>query len=172
MSRRLSGFFLICAINVVDLVDARAVAAAPVAPLRAVNAAEISVFVGPFVPNRDAVFVEIFDVGVAAQKPEQLVNDRLDVQLLGGEQRKSRTVRPQIEPRLRAEDRKRARAGAIVARLTFFQERAGEDRDIAAPEKVRVHDDFAKRISSAGLWRQPSPAALLKLQARRLPLQV
>ena len=81
-----------------------AVFAVPIAPLRAINAAEISFFVRPLIPNRDAVFVEIFDVRVAAQEPEQLVNDRLDVQLFCRQQRKSGAARPQIESRLRAED--------------------------------------------------------------------
>ena len=66
------------------------------------------------------MLVEIFYVRVAAQKPEQLIDDRFDVQLFCREQRKSRSARAQIEPRLRAEDRQRAGAGAIGPRLTFF----------------------------------------------------
>ena len=66
------------------------------------------------------MFVEIFDVGVAAQKPEQLVDDRFDVQLFGRQQWKSGTARSQIVAALRAEDRQRAGAGAIRAGLTFF----------------------------------------------------
>src|SRR5262249_7603521 len=93
----------------------------PIPPLRAVNAAEISFFIGPFVPDRDAVLIEVLDVGVATQKPKQLVNDRFDVQFLRCQERKSRPPRAQIESRLRTEDRQRAGAGAIRARLTFFQ---------------------------------------------------
>ena len=66
-----------------------AVGRAPVAPLRAVDAAQVAVLVRPLVPDRHAVFVEIFDVRVAAQKPEQLVNDGLGVQLFRGEQRET-----------------------------------------------------------------------------------
>src|SRR5262249_27697608 len=113
----------------VDLIDADAVPSAPIPPLRAVNAAEISFFVRPLVPNRHAMFVEKFDVRVAAQKPEQLVDDRFDVEVLGCEQRKSRTARSQIESRLGAEDRQRAGAGAVIARLTFFQDE---------PEKIVI----------------------------------
>ena len=60
---------------VVDLIDAYAVGATPVAPLRAVNATKLTFLIGPLVPNRNSVFVEITHVRFAAQKPEQLVND-------------------------------------------------------------------------------------------------
>src|SRR5436190_7949239 len=75
--------------DVVDLIDTHAAFAAPIAPLRTVNAAEFAVFVGPFIPDRDAMFVEVANVRIAAQEPEQLVDDRFDVQLFRGEQRKS-----------------------------------------------------------------------------------
>ena len=67
------------------------------------------------------MFVEIFDVRLTSQKPKQLVNDRFDVQLFRRQERKSRAARPQIEARLRTKDRQRSGAGAIIARLTFFQ---------------------------------------------------
>src|SRR4029450_13768852 len=98
-----------------------AVVAAPVAPLRSIHAAEVTIFVSPFIPNGDTVLVEIVNVCVAAQEPEQLVDDRFDVQLLGCEQRESRSVGTQIKARLGAEDRQRPRAGAIVARLTVLE---------------------------------------------------
>ena len=49
----------------VDLIDVLAVRPAPVAPLGTVNAAEITAFVGPFVPNRHAMFLQISDVRVS-----------------------------------------------------------------------------------------------------------
>jgi hypothetical protein len=58
-----------------DLIDGAAVLGRPGAPLLAVDRAEIAVLVGPFVPNPHAVVVEVFDVGVAGQEPEQLMND-------------------------------------------------------------------------------------------------
>ena len=72
-----------------DLVDDAAVRRRPGAPLLAVDRAEVAVLVGPFVPDGDAVLVEIVDVGVAAQEPQQLVDDGLQMQLLGGDQRKA-----------------------------------------------------------------------------------
>src|SRR4029450_8470495 len=107
--------------NTVDLIDAHAVVAAPFAPLRSIHAAEVTVFVSPFIPNGDTVLVEIVNVCVAAQEPEQLVDDRFDVQLLGCEQRESRSVGTQIKARLAAEDRQRPGAGAIGARLTVLE---------------------------------------------------
>src|SRR5262249_53382496 len=65
----------------------------------------------PLVPNGDAMLVEIFDVGVAGEEPEQLVDDRSQGQLLGGGKRKP--VR-QVEAHLMTEHRQRAGAGPIA----------------------------------------------------------
>ena len=56
------------------------------------------------------MIVEPFDVRVAAQKPEQLVDDGLGVNLFRGEQRKRIAQRTAD---LRAENRKCARARAV-----------------------------------------------------------
>ncbi len=90
--------------QIIDLVHSRAVCPAPIAPLCAINTTELAVFIGPFIPDRHAVLVEITSVGVAAQEPEQLINDGFDVQLFCGEQREPRPVLAQIKPRLRAEN--------------------------------------------------------------------
>src|SRR5215831_276151 len=76
-----------------------------------IDRTEIAVGVGPFIPNAHAMLVEVFDIGIAAQEPEQLVDDRFDVQLLGGQQWKA-TLK--VEPHLMPEDRARADAGAIA----------------------------------------------------------
>jgi translation elongation factor EF-Tu-like GTPase len=57
------------------------------------------------------MLVEIFHVGVAGEEPEQLVDDRSQVQLLGGGEREA--VR-EVEAHLMTEHRQRAGAGAIV----------------------------------------------------------
>src|SRR6478672_10361190 len=57
------------------------------------------------------MLVEIFDVGVAGQEPEQLIDDRLEVQLLGGEQREAVVER---KAHLVAEYRERAGAVALL----------------------------------------------------------
>src|SRR3989440_8792861 len=91
--------------QIIDLVHARAVRAAPVAPLRTIDATEIASFVSPLVPDAHTMFVEITNIGIAAQKPKQFVNDRFDVQLFCCEERESRTLRAQIKSGLRTKDR-------------------------------------------------------------------
>src|SRR5262249_48041039 len=94
-----------------DLINCLAVARGPRPPLLAIDRTEITMFVRPFVPDPNPVIVEIFDVGIAGQKPEQLVDNGFDVQLLGREQRKALR---QVEPRLVAEYRQRTGPGAVV----------------------------------------------------------
>jgi hypothetical protein len=57
------------------------------------------------------VVVEVFDIGVARQEPEKLVDDRFQMQLLGGEQRKGGR---EIEPHLMAEHRQGAGPGTVA----------------------------------------------------------
>src|SRR5207237_10149643 len=75
--------------HLVDLVDRPLVFGAPGAPLGSINSTEIAVRVRPFIPNRHAVLVEVLNICVAAEKPEQFVDDRLEVQFLGGNKRES-----------------------------------------------------------------------------------
>src|SRR6185437_12166151 len=98
------------------------------------DGSEITARVGPFIPDADAVLVQVGDIGVAAQEPEQLVHDRLDVQLLGGQQREALR---QIHAYLTAEHRACTRAGAIVL--------AGAVRQhIAEKVEVDLHGEMAK----------------------------
>jgi hypothetical protein len=57
------------------------------------------------------MLVAIFDVGVAGEEPEQLVDDPFEGQRLGGDERKP--VR-QVEAHLMPEYRQRVDAGSIV----------------------------------------------------------
>src|SRR6266404_7064908 len=139
----------------VDLIDARAVFAPPIAPLRAINAAEFAFFIGPFVPNAHAMLVEITNVGIAAQKPEQLVNNRFDVQLLRREQRKSHACGTQIEARLRAEDRQCAGTGAIGARLTLLEHKPEKIMILAHAKNYRGNAIRQSKKSASLLWWQP-----------------
>ena len=93
------------------LVNGATVRPGPGAPLPSINRPEIALLVRPFVPDRDAVVIEIFDIGIAGEKPEQLVGDRLEMKFLGGRQRKACS---QIESHLVAEHRQRPGAGAIA----------------------------------------------------------
>ena len=85
----------------------------------AIDRPELAGLVRPLVPDGDAVLVEIVDIGVAGEKPEQLVDDRFQMQLLGGGEREAVG---EVEAHLVAEDRQRAGAGAVVLLRTV-----GED---------------------------------------------
>ena len=101
-----------------DLVDAAAFGRFPVGPLGAVDAAEVAVFVGPFIPDADFVFVEVSGVGVAFEKPEQLVDNGAQVQFLG---RQAGEAFAQVEARLGSEDGIGAGAGAVAAELAVVE---------------------------------------------------
>jgi hypothetical protein len=57
------------------------------------------------------VLLQVPGVGLAFEEPQQLVQDRLEMDFLGGEQRKARI---QVEAQLRAEYGKSAGAGAVA----------------------------------------------------------
>jgi hypothetical protein len=106
--------------HAVNLVEAAAVRRAPVAPLRAIDAAEVAGFlVRPFVPDGHAALLQPAHIRLAAQEPEQLVDDGLEMQLLGGEHGKAVT---QIKPRLRAEHGISARARAVGLELAVVED--------------------------------------------------
>src|SRR5271165_3862863 len=91
-----------------DLIVGLSVRAFPGAPLLAVDGPEIAVGVGPFIPDRNAVRLEIGDVGVASQKPDELPHDRLDMKPLGGDERKAlRKIEADLPPEQRAHSRAR-----------------------------------------------------------------
>src|SRR5215813_8827275 len=76
-----------------------------------IHRAEVATLVGPLIPDRDAMIVEIFDIGIAGEEPEQLVDDRLGVQLLGGDEREAVS---EVEPHLVAEYGERAGTGPVA----------------------------------------------------------
>ncbi len=93
-----------------DLVDTAAIRCRPGAPLRPINRPEIAIFIGPFIPDTHAIFLEIADVGIARQKPQKFMNDGFHMQFLGGEDGKALR---QIETHLMAENTVSADAGAV-----------------------------------------------------------
>ena len=67
--------------------------------------------VGPLIPDRDLVVLQVLDVGVALQEPEQFDDDGAQVQLLG---RHHREAVFEVEAQLASEDSPCARAGAVA----------------------------------------------------------
>ena len=78
--------------------------------LTTIDASEIAISVRPLVPNRNLVLAKVADIGVAFEKPEQLVNDRAQVKLFRRDQRESLA---EIKPFLRAENGIGAGASAV-----------------------------------------------------------
>ena len=80
-----------------DLVCRRAVGVGPRAPLVTVDRPEVSVLVGPFIPDGDPIFVEIADIRIARQKPQKFVDNRLHMEFFRGQHRKAlRKVKPHL----------------------------------------------------------------------------
>src|SRR5690606_25591300 len=90
----------------------------PGAPLITINRPEIAVLVCPFIPDRDAIFLQIGDVRIAFEEPEQFMDDRPEMQLLGGQNGKTLF---QIETHLISENRPRARPRAVATVNTVIE---------------------------------------------------
>src|SRR5262245_39638548 len=83
--------------NLGDLIDVPPIRSRPASPLRAIYRTQFPVFVRPFVPDRDLIVVEILNVGISIQEPQQLIYYRAKVKLFRGDKRKSlRQVKPQL----------------------------------------------------------------------------
>src|SRR3981081_1945534 len=67
--------------------------------------------VGPLIPDGHTMVIEIFDVGVAGEKPKQLIDDRLEMKLFCRGERKTLT---QVEAHLVPEHRQGSRAGTVL----------------------------------------------------------
>jgi len=78
--------------------------------LRPVHRAEVAGVVGPFVPDRHPVLAQVLHVGVAGEKPQELVHDGFEIEFLGGDEREALR---EVEAHLVAEHRQRAGAGAV-----------------------------------------------------------
>ncbi|MNR33628.1 hypothetical protein D3C85_1513130 [compost metagenome] len=66
-----------------------AIRGGPAAPLDAVDRSQVAVGVGPFVPDGDALVLHPLHVRFAAQEPQQLHGDGLEMDAFGGDQREA-----------------------------------------------------------------------------------
>ncbi len=94
--------------DLLNLVDAFVV---PVSPLSSVNRSEVAVGISPFVPDCHLMVVEILDVGVAADEPQELIDYRLDVSLLSCDEREAFG---EVKPHLMPENADCSGAGAVA----------------------------------------------------------
>src|SRR5262249_19006832 len=132
--------------DLADLVDLAAFGRAPVAPLVAVDRSELARGVGPFVPNAHAALLQPPHIGVAAQEPQELVDDGLEMQLLRREKREGGLER---EAQLPAEHRERAGPGAVaLARAAL--EHLGEKVEILL--LFGVHGSIRRETAAA--WKR------------------
>jgi hypothetical protein len=119
MWRRLLGLVFRPSTRFCDLIDGLPVRRGPRAPLLAVDRPQVAVLVGPLVPDLAAVVLQVLHIGVAAQEPQQLDDDRAQVQLLGGQDREALG---QVKADLPAEHPQRAGAGAVAALDAVLQD--------------------------------------------------
>jgi len=119
--------------HVGELVVGATVGALPGTPLPAVDRAEVAIEVGPFVPDRDAVPVQIADIGVAAEEPQQLVHDGFEMKLLG---RDEGETLGEVETQLRPEDRQGAGPGPVLLGCSLGQHGV-EEIEVALHALVR-----------------------------------
>src|SRR4051794_35469325 len=117
-----------------QLINRASINGSPITPLRPIDSPKIASFIRPFIPDRNAVIVEVFYIRLPTQKPEQLVNDGFDVQLFGRQQRK-----PIVERKsgLSAKNRIGSCAGPVRARLSFIEHE---------PQKVLVLNHLPKEF--------------------------
>jgi hypothetical protein len=102
-----------------DLVYRFPICPFPASPLLSVNRTQVSVLIGPFVPNRYVVLLKVFDIGVSLQKPKQFIDHAFHMNLLGGYQWKTLLkVKPQLGP----EATTRARTCTIGLYRSFVQD--------------------------------------------------
>ena len=74
--------------HLAQLVDRPPIGGRPGSPLRTVDRTEISLLVSPFIPDGHAVCTQRGDIGLSPQEPEQLVEDRFEMDPLGRHQGK------------------------------------------------------------------------------------
>lgn len=86
-----------------------------------IDRAEIAIGVGPFVPDADLVFLEVTNIAVALQKPEQFVNDRAQVEFFRGQQRETFA---KVKAHLPAEHRAGTGTGAVGLFAAVFENMA------------------------------------------------
>ena len=111
MWRRESGLERNLLDELTDLIDLPSIGGRPGTPLITVNRAQIAFVVGPFIPDADAMFVEVSDVGTSGKKPQKFVDDGAKMHFLGGEQGKSFL---EVKPHLVPEDTESSRSGAVI----------------------------------------------------------
>ena len=101
-----------------DLVDAFPLTGFPSPPLLSVDRPKITVFVSPFVPYPYLVLLQVSNIGIPHQKPEQFMDDGSEMKFLGGKAGKSLA---QVIADLSPENRAGSGASAVSALFAVFE---------------------------------------------------
>ena len=98
--------------QILDLVDMSAIGSRPATPLMSINRPQIAVFVSPFVPNSHLVVVQVLDVCITLQKPQQFMDNRAKVKLF---RRQARETLGKVVAALASKHGARSRTGTVGA---------------------------------------------------------
>ena len=96
-----------------------------------IDRSKLAIGICPLVPYAYAMLLQVFHVGVALKEPQQLIDNGLQMQLLGREQREAVV---KIVSALCSKDAQRACAGAVSLLRTFSQ-------DSVEDVEILFHDD-------------------------------
>ena len=99
-----------------DLVGVTPIRVRPTAPLIAINWSKITLVIRPLIPNPDSVILEVLDVGIALQKPKQLMDNGTQVQFFGRQYRKAILL---IKPHLLSKTANGARFSAVLSQRSM-----------------------------------------------------
>src|SRR5207245_173806 len=122
---------------------------------------ELAVFIGPFVPNRHPMLIQVTDIGIPTQKPKQFVNDGFDMQFFRREQRESRPGGTQIETGLRAKDGQCSGACAVIAWPTVLENESEQIMILSHAEILSPHKVSPKQKN----WKNSLPDLTFELHA-------
>ena len=75
--------------KVANLVNRGTICATPRTPLSAIDGAQVSFCICPCIPNMHSVIVQVFDIGIALQKPQQFVDNSFGEHFFGSKKRES-----------------------------------------------------------------------------------
>lgn len=112
----------------------------------AVHRAEVTVFIGPFIPDSHTVVLEIPDVGVAGNEPQKLVDYGLEVNFFGGQERETLA---EVKPHLVTENALGTDTGTVS-----LDDSVGAD--MAQQVEILLHKNlFAGKVSVYLLYLCP-----------------
>ena len=130
--------------GVLNLVDYSAVVSLPFPPLLTVYRPKVSILVGPFVPDSNLVVLQLADVGVPRDEPQQLVDNTRPVYSLSGH---CREALGEVETHLVTKHRDSPRPRTVSLLLAFRENPTQEiqillhmptDLYVGSPSRMRL----------------------------------